>query len=259
MPRRGSLDPECWELYVLRARFAPARRSSGSAGSELDSVPTGWYAPPVGSHAPRSVQSESRQKLLNAAVSLVREKGYAATSVDQVCERANLTKGAFFHHFKSKDALAVASASYWSECSKAVFASAPYHAHGDPLDRVLGYLEFRKAMLGGELREITCLAGTMVQEVYTSHPDIARACEATICDHAAEIEKDIQAAMRQHRVRAQWTAASLALHMQVVVQGAIILAKAKGGVDVAIESIDHLQRYVELLFRKERRRGATRP
>ena len=139
------------------------------------------------------------------------------------------------------------------------FASAPYHAHADPLDRVLGYLEFRKAMLAGELREITCLAGTMVQEVYTSHPDIARACEATICDHAAEIEKDIQAAIRQHRIRAQWTAASLALHMQVVVQGAIILAKAKGGVDVAIESINHLQRYVELLFRKghKRTRGRT--
>lgn len=207
--------------------------------------------------APQPVRSESRQKLLNAAISLVREKGYAATSVDQVCERASLTKGAFFHHFKSKDALAVASAGYWSECSKAVFASAPYHALADPLDRVLGYLEFRKAMLEGEVRKITCLAGTMIQEVYTSHPDLARACAATIHDHAAEIEKDIEAAMKQHRIRARWTAASLALHMQAVVQGAIILAKAQDGVDVAIETIDHLRRYVELLFRKDRRKGAT--
>jgi TetR/AcrR family transcriptional repressor of nem operon len=248
---------------VLRGRFAPARRPSGSAGTpsavRIDSVPTGWYAYDVGSHvAPRPIRSESRQKLLNAAVSLVREKGYAATSVDQVCERASLTKGAFFHHFKSKDALAVASAGYWSEISKAVFDAAPYHAHADPLDRVLGYLEFRKAMLAREVQEITCLAGTMVQEVYKSHPDIARACEATICDHAADIEKDIEAAMKQHRIRARWTAASLALHMQAVVQGAIILAKAKGGVDVAIESIDHLQRYVELLFGKNpRTKGKT--
>jgi len=98
----------------------------------------------------------------------------------------------------------------------------------------------------------------MVQEVYTSHPDIARACAASIDDRAAEMEKDIEAAMKQHRIRAQWTAASLALHMQAVVQGAIILAKAKGGVDVAIETLDHLRRYVELLFRKDRRREATR-
>jgi len=210
--------------------------------------------------AARSVRTGSRQKLLDAAISLVREKGYAATSVDQVCERAGVTKGAFFHYFKSKDALALASAKYWSELSNAGFASAPYQAHGDPLDRVLGYLEFRKAMLVRELREITCFAGTMVQEVYASHPDLARACEASIDSTAAVIEKDIEAAMKQHRIRAQWTAGSLALHTQAVLQGAIILAKAKGGVGVAIESIDHLRRYIELLFKRSEtrvRRAAT--
>jgi TetR/AcrR family transcriptional regulator, transcriptional repressor for nem operon len=45
--------------------------------------------------------------------------------------------------------------------------------------------------------------------------------------------------------------------MQAVVQGAIILAKAKGGVDVAIESLDHLRRYVELLFGRDGRRRST--
>src|SRR5215472_6905054 len=210
--------------------------------------------------APRPVRTGSRQKLLDAAISLVREKGYAATSVDQVCERAGVTKGAFFHHFKSKDALALASAKYWSEFSNAGFAAAPYQAHGDPLDRVLGYLEFRKAMLARELREIACFAGTMVQEVYASHPDLARACEASIDSTAAVIEKDIEAPMKQHRIRAQWTAGSLALHTQAVLQGAIILAKAKGGVGVAIESIDHLRRYIELLFKRSEtrvRRAAT--
>ena len=210
--------------------------------------------------APRSVRAGSRQKLLDAAISLVREKGYAATSVDQVCERAGVTKGALFHHFKSKDALAHAAASRWSEGSDAVFASAPYQAHADPLDRFLGYLEFRKAMLARELQEITCFAGTMVQEVYASHPDLARACEASIDSNAAMIEKDIEAAMKQHRIRAQWTAASLALHTQAVLQGAIILAKGKGGVDVAIDSIDHLRRYIELLFQRSKtnvRRATT--
>jgi TetR/AcrR family transcriptional regulator, transcriptional repressor for nem operon len=59
--------------------------------------------------------------------------------------------------------------------------------------------------------------------------------------------------MKRHRIRARWTAASLALHTQAVLQGAIILAKAKGGAAVAIESIEHLRRYIELLFKKEKR------
>ena len=48
--------------------------------------------------------------------------------------------------------------------------------------------------------------------------------------------------------KANWTANSLALHTQAVLQGAFILAKAQGGPMVAAESIDHLRRYIELLF-----------
>jgi TetR/AcrR family transcriptional repressor of nem operon len=45
-----------------------------------------------------------------------------------------------------------------------------------------------------------------------------------------------------------WTAKSLALHTQAVIQGAFILAKATGGAQIAADSIDHLIRYLELLF-----------
>lgn len=56
-------------------------------------------------------------------------------------------------------------------------------------------------------------------------------------------------AMKNYNVAGDWTAESLALFMQAVLQGAFILAKAKSGVAVARESIDHLCRYLELLFR----------
>jgi TetR/AcrR family transcriptional regulator, transcriptional repressor for nem operon len=191
----------------------------------------------------------ARQKLLDAALSLIREKGYSSTSVDELCIHAGVTKGAFFHHFKSKDALAVAAANHWSEITGAFFETAPYHGHSDPLDRVLGYLEFRKAILTGEIAEFTCLVGTMVQEIYGTHPDIRAACEASISGHAAKVEMDIAAAMKRHRIRASWTAGSLALHTQAVLQGSFVIAKAKGSATIAAASIDHLYRYIELLFR----------
>ena len=88
----------------------------------------------------------------------------------------------------------------------------------------------------------------MVQEIHNSHPNIAKACDASISGHAAKLEADIAEAMRVRGIKASWTARSLALHTQAVLQGAFILAKAKGGSMIAAESIDHLHRYVELLF-----------
>lgn len=47
----------------------------------------------------------TRDRVLNAAVELFANQGYDGTSVAQVIERAGLTKGGFYHHFASKDAL----------------------------------------------------------------------------------------------------------------------------------------------------------
>ena len=66
----------------------------------------------------------ARSKLLDAAISIIREKGYAATSVEELCTRAGVTKGAFFHHFPTKDSLAVAAANRWTDLSGALFAAA---------------------------------------------------------------------------------------------------------------------------------------
>jgi TetR/AcrR family transcriptional repressor of nem operon len=191
----------------------------------------------------------ARAKLIDAAISIVREKGYTATSVDEVCGRAGVTKGAFFHHFPSKDSLAVAATNHWAQLSDTLFAAAPYHQLDDPLDRILGYLDLRKEMLRGEVVDFTCFAGTLVQEAYGTHPDIRRACDACISGAASHLESDIAEAMKLYHVRTTWTPESLALHTQVVLQGAFVVAKAKGDAGVAVDGVDHLRRYVELLFR----------
>jgi len=47
----------------------------------------------------------TRRALLASARSLFGEKGYAATSVDEVVRHAGVTKGALYHHFRDKDDL----------------------------------------------------------------------------------------------------------------------------------------------------------
>jgi len=205
---------------------------------------------------PAPAAPNARSKLLDAALTIIRTKGYAATSVDELCAAAGVTKGAFFHHFKSKDELGVAAADHWSALTGALFAAAPYHDHAHPLDRLLGYIDFRKALLAGGVPEFTCLVGTMVQETYETTPAIRDACNRSISGHAATLEADIEAALASRGLHPEWTAASLALHTQAVLQGAFILAKASGGAAAAADSIDHLRRYVELLLGADKTRSS---
>jgi TetR/AcrR family transcriptional regulator, transcriptional repressor for nem operon len=201
--------------------------------------------------------SNTKTKLLNAALTAIRAKGYTATTVDDICQAAGVTKGAFFHHFKSKEDLAVEAAKHWGTVTSGLFASAPYRALSDPLHRVLAYVDFRKAIVQGELPEYTCFAGTTIQEVYDTHPLIREACEKTISDHAAIVEADIAEAMRKYNITGDWTAQSLALYTQAVLQGAFILAKARQNSAVAADCIGHLRRYIEMLFNQPKTKEAA--
>lgn len=194
------------------------------------------------------LRHDSKTKLLDAALYVIRAKGYTATRIEDICEAAGVTKGSFFHHFKTKEELALEAAAYFSSMADTIFAAAPYRSLPDPLDRLLGYVDFRKAILMGELPQFTCLLGTMVQEVYETHPLIREACDRYIRAHAAQIETDIAEAMAKYGPRAEWTASSLALYTQAVIQGAFILAKAHQSREVAAANLDHLRRYLQLLF-----------
>lgn len=192
---------------------------------------------------------ESKTKLLDAALRVIRAKGYTATRIEDVCAEAGVTKGSFFHHFKSKEDLALAAARHWGRVTSGVFALAPYRGLRTPRERLLGYVDFRKALLQGDPPQYTCLAGTMVQETYETHPQIREACEQVISGHAATLEGDFAEALRQCG-RDPAAARGLALFTQAVIQGAFILAKAKYQSRVAEEVLDHLRQYLELLFER---------
>ena len=204
-----------------------------------------------------AVQHDSKTKLLDAALQVIRAKGYAATTVEGICDQAGVTKGSFFHHFKSKDDLALSATAHWEAMTEGYFAGAPYHQPADPLDRLLGYVKFRGAILTGELPDYTCLLGTLVQETYATHPDIRAACDRGMSRHIAELTRDVVAAKRLYAPKARWSAESVGYFIQSVLQGSFVFAKAKQSPEVVRDNLDHLHRYLEFLFnRSARAQGA---
>ncbi|WP_029032246.1 TetR/AcrR family transcriptional regulator [Salinarimonas rosea] len=195
----------------------------------------------------RAGKPDAREKLLDAALVLLREKGYGATTVDDLCAAAGVTKGAFFHHFRSKEELGVAAVRHWSEVTGALFAQADYHRHEDPLDRVLAYLELRRTLVRGSAGAYSCVAGTTVQEIHATSPAIRAAADESILGGAAHIEADLAAALARHPVPGV-DAHGLALYVQAAIQGAFVVGKARDDPSVVVASIEHVERYVRLLF-----------
>lgn len=201
-------------------------------------------------------RGDARRRLLDAALTLVRRQGWSATSIDQLCRAAGVTKGAFFHHFGSKEELGVAAAAHWGEVTTPLFAGADYHRHADPLDRIFGYLDFRAVLADGPLEAITCFAGTTLQETFATSDPIRAACGETIRAHAAELARDFDAAIAAHPPREPVTGESLALFTQTVLQGAFVLAKAQDDAAAVPAALAHLKRYLAQLFNTPTNAGA---
>jgi TetR/AcrR family transcriptional repressor of nem operon len=207
--------------------------------------------------SPAPALHPSRSRLLDAALHVIRVKGYAATTVDDICHQAGVTKGSFFHHFKSKDDLALAAVAHWRAMTEGLFASATYHQPQDPLDRLFGYLDFRVAILRGELPDYTCLLGTLVQETYGTHPHIRAACEQALSSHITALASDVEAAKQLYAPNAAWNAESVGNLIQAVLQGSFIFAKAKQDPEVVRQNLGHLRRYLQVLFSPVPRLSAT--
>jgi TetR/AcrR family transcriptional regulator, transcriptional repressor for nem operon len=196
----------------------------------------------------QEIAHPTRLKLLDAALKVIRAKGYSATTVDDICAASGVGKGSFFHHFKSKEDLAISATQHWSTVTGALFESAPYQRVQDPRARILAYIDFRSDIVQGDLADVTCLLGTMVQETYDSHPAIRAACREGIESHARTLVPMIAQAKALYAPDADWSPENLALYTQAALQGAFILAKAQGDSKIATQFIAHLRNYVQGLL-----------
>lgn len=192
--------------------------------------------------------SQTRKKLLDAAQELMLVKGYTATSVEEICAAAGLTKGSFFHYFEGKEHLGRVVAEHFAAAMQQVFQSAPYHQKKDPLDRVFGRVEFLIDLMGSTQAPSGCLLGTFVQELSATHPKIRSVCASCFAEGSQSFTRDLEEAKARYAPQANWSAQSLAEHLTAVAQGAIILAKAKQDPAVMVESLTHYREYLKSLF-----------
>lgn len=88
--------------------------------------------------------SDAKSRLIEAIQELIWTGNYGSTSVDQICERAGVKKGSFYHFFESKTALALAGIDHgWSEHRKELDQT--FSPVVPPIERILNcFRNFRR-------------------------------------------------------------------------------------------------------------------
>lgn len=188
-------------------------------------------------------EADVRSRLLRAGTDLVRGQGYVATRVSEICAAAGVSKGAFFHHFESKEDLVRACLARWCEMSEQMDASSPHHAIEDPVDRVSAFLAFMVEVFSDPTMVKSCLAGTTVQETYDTHPGLREGAQACFDGATTRITALIDAAAASSGARVD--AQALASLWMATLQGALVLAKASGDDAVITTSLTHVKTYIE--------------
>ena len=191
---------------------------------------------------PQDRAALTRAKLVQTASELIRRKGFVATRIDDVCELSNVTKGAFFHHFKTKEELAGACLGEWRRSMVAMVAQAPFQKVTDPRKRLLACIDFYIEIFDDPRTLKSCLVGTTVQEVSETHPELRS--EAHQCFEGAKgmFKSLLDEAAKKRRKRID--TASLADLWIAAIQGSFILYKASQDAAVIRRNLQHVKKYI---------------
>lgn len=195
--------------------------------------------------------SDTRHRILDAAKGLVLERGYAGTSVDDIQKAAGISRGTFFYHFSTKDALARALMERHAEEDHELtdtFMARAEKLASDPLQQALVFIALHEEMLD-EVGPSGCLFASYSYEAGLfdthTHELITGALE-----HWRRVFGDkLAEAMKRHEPRLPDADPYLLADLGAgVLQGAFIMRRALNDPRLMTEHLREFRRYLELLF-----------
>jgi TetR/AcrR family transcriptional repressor of nem operon len=173
---------------------------------------------------------ETREKILGEAARLFALKGYHDTKLEEVRKAADVTTGAFFHHFDGKEDLGFAVLNRHmerrrQELDRLEQALASPRAD-DPLGRVFRRLDAIAQMVAHRgHRKGGCIIGNLSTALADTHEPFRRRLAECFDEMAREFLPHLEAAAKPDRPEGLPDAWTLARHVVAVVEGAIMLAR----------------------------------
>lgn len=170
--------------------------------------------------------SDARERLLATAARLVHERGYTAVSVADICAEAGLKKGSFYHFFRSKHALVLATLDHFAARHEAQVAKV-HAAVGNDVsarERLIGLLVAMQQDASPS-QGCGCPLGNLVQEMAHRDDEMRTRLAGIFTMWQADVERLLRWANERGEMNVPSPERS-AEAIMAYVQGSILLAKA---------------------------------
>jgi TetR/AcrR family transcriptional repressor of nem operon len=194
----------------------------------------------------------TRERILDAAQRIVLERGFAATSVDAVLAQAPATKGAFFHHFPSKNDLGRALLERYAAADERMledFLAVAEAESDDPAEQLVAFVrQFEHAADELAPTQPGCLFVSFIYESQLVGDGDDDLIAASILHWRTRLLEKLEAAARVHPPAIAVDLQSLADQVFATFEGGFILARAMHDPTQLRAQLAHLRHYLELLF-----------
>jgi TetR/AcrR family transcriptional repressor of nem operon len=197
----------------------------------------------------------TRQRLVDSALFLFWQSGYAGTGVSEILARAKVNAGSFYYFFKTKEELLLAVLEYYIQTLQPVVMQPVFSATDNPVERIFGVLEFYRRNLIATNCTYGCPIGRLALEIPEEQFRVHKRLADNFDGWTAAIEKCLEDARDQ--LPANVDRKSLSQFVLTVMEGGVMQARAHRSLEPFDASVAHLRGYFQLLAGKPKHRTAT--
>ena len=192
-----------------------------------------------------------RKEIIDAAFELMLSKGYEGTSIQDITDRINATKGLIYHYFGSKkdvaaavieEAIKPAYNEFWSHTWNEL-----YGGGGNPLENIIAVIDKLYEKKGGEFSKTGCPLGNLILELSTKDIYLSRLTDEILIVWHTHIEKALLKAKEKRIIAKDADLINIGNFIIAGVEGCVMLSKSKHNKEVLKGCFDILKNYIRSL------------
>jgi TetR/AcrR family transcriptional repressor of nem operon len=196
--------------------------------------------------------AQTRERILDSAERLILDRGLAATSVDAVIAGSSTSKGAFFHHFPTKNHLARALVERYAANDIGFLEEFMARAAADtddPAEQVVAFVRlFEEAADEIVAQQPSCLYVSYVFDKQLFDDGTNDVIVDALVTWRERLREQLEAAAERHPPAADVDLAALADHVLTTFEGAFVLTRAMGDPGLMRRQLHLLRQSIALLF-----------